>query len=259
MEVGKTYDFIFTEEEAGKVGDGLYYTFTATEDGTLVITVPGWDASLRLLITGMTNKNDGTYTQDVVAGQILNINPWSMTAAAIDVDLVVSFVKPEAKPGATEDTAIETDETQSTLTLDYSDANGTYFAWVAPADGKVIFSLNANNPWMMGETVTINGVTITNYNKTTGEIEVKAGEVIYLIGKDASGGDSTTMIDVVFEEAKEEPVDPPVDPEQPEQPEDPVDPDEPIKPMGDVTVYVFAMMAMAATALVVLVSKKRAF
>ena len=264
MEVGKTYDFIFTEEEVGKLGDGLYYTFTATEDGTLVITVPGWDASLSLLITGMTNKNDGTYTQDVVAGQVLSINPWSMKSNPIDVDLVVSFVKPEAKPGATEDTALDVEEDKSDLTLSFTGAEGTYFAWTATADGTVTFALDSSE-WLQGTAITVNGKTLFAYGTRNASFDVKAGDVIYIICKDNSGGDDTIDLDVTFEaaavepeqpEQPEDPIDPPVDPEQPDEP---VNPDEPIKPMGDATIYVFAMMAMAATALVVLVSKKRAF
>ena len=63
------------------------------------------------------------------------------------------------------------------------------------------------------------------------------------------------------------PVEPetPVEPEQPDtpaEPETPVEPekpDEPIAPTGDYTFVVFAMMVLSMTAIVVLVSKKRAF
>ena len=57
------------------------------------------------------------------------------------------------------------------------------------------------------------------------------------------------------------PVEPetPVEPEQPDTPVEPEQPNDPIAPTGDYTFVVFAMMVLSMTAIVVLVSKKRAF
>ena len=51
----------------------------------------------------------------------------------------------------------------------------------------------------------------------------------------------------------------PVEPEQPDTPVEPEQPNDPIAPTGDYTFVVFAMMVLSMTAIVVLVSKKRAF
>ena len=85
-------------------------------------------------------------------------------------------------------------------------------------------------------------------------------------GKDMPSecGKLCTLTGFTFENKPVEP-ETPVEPEQPDtpaEPETPVEPekpDEPIAPTGDYTFVVFAMMVLSMTAIVVLVSKKRAF
>lgn len=222
--------------EAEKSYDGLFYTYTATANGVLTVTVQNWVEDCKLLLSGMTNQGNGVYTIEVEAGETYTINPWMSDKSACDLDMVVSFQDAASIPGSSENPEVlDTDATD--LDLTFTGAAGHYYTWTAPADGKVTFALDANNPWMMGETITINGESLTNYATST-TIEVKAGDVVTMICKDNSGGTSTIMLDVTFEEASE---------------------GGDVPSAGDYTFLVFALMAMSMTALVVLVSKKRAF
>ena len=73
--------------------DGYWYTFTATEAGTLTITLPAeYNAVLSDLIFGLEYVSDGVYAVEMEAGDYVKVCAWNANNEAISFTAQVSFV-----------------------------------------------------------------------------------------------------------------------------------------------------------------------
>lgn len=219
--------------EEGKSSDGLYYQYLASANGILTITIQNWDGT-NLLISGMTNQGNGVYTMEVQAGQTYTVNPWLLSDAACDMDLTVVFTDEseiEYELG-TEQNPEEVDSIDGLVfTVNNSDY---YYKWTATESGTL--TINLNTTWNYGYNLLVNGESLFG-NGETMEIEVAVGDEIVLVNSVYASADSNGSITLSAEFGDGSDV----------------------PPAGDYTFLVFALMAMSMTALVVLVSKKRAF
>lgn len=228
---------VYIDEEAAY--DGYYYIFTAPTDGILTVDAGSLDMT-GIYLSGLSNNYDGTYTKEMSAGDTIKINVWSYNE--IDFVVNVSFGEVEPELGS-EDLPEEIDSIDGLVFN--SDNSDYYYAWTATEDGTLVITMSTS--WNYGYSLQINGQSLYGDGSEM-EIEVKAGDKIVLVNSvyASASSDGSITLAAAYDNG-EEPVDPPVDPE------------DPIDPTGDYTFVVFAMVILSMTALVVLVSKKRAF
>ena len=219
--------------EAGKSSDGLYYQYLASANGILTITIQNWDGT-NLLISGMTNQGNGVYTMEVQAGQTYTVNPWLISDGACDMDLTVEFTD-ESEIEYELGTEQNPEEIDSIDGLVFTVNNADYYyKWTATESGTLTITLNTT--WGYGYNLLVNGESLFG-NGETMEIEVAVGDEIVLVNSVYASADSNGSITLSAEFGDGSDV----------------------PSAGDNTFLVFALMAMSMTALVVLVSKKRAF
>lgn len=223
--------------EAGKSSDGFYYTYMATGNGILTVAIQNWDGT-SLIISGMTNQGNGVYTLEVESGKMYTINTWLMSDAACDMDLTVTFTD-ESEIEYELGTEQNPEAIDSIDGLEFTMNNsGYYYVWTATESGTLVITLNTDATF--GYNVLVNGESLYG-NGNTLEIDVQEGDEIVVVNtmSPAASSNTTVTLSSAFDNGEVE--------------------DEPIVPAGDYTFVVFAMMVMSMAALVVLVSKKRAF
>ena len=223
--------------EAGKSSDGFYYTYMATGNGILTVTIQNWDGT-RLIISGMTDQGNGVYTLEVESGKMYTINTWLMSDAACDMDLTVTFTD-ESEIEYELGTEQNPEAIDSIDGLEFTMNNsGYYYVWTATESGTLVITLNTDATF--GYNVLVNGESLYG-NGNTLEIDVQEGDEIVVVNtmSPAASSNTTVTLSSAFDNGEVE--------------------DGPIVPAGDYTFVVFAMMVMSMAALVVLVSKKRAF
>lgn len=213
----------------GTAGSDTFYTYTATEDCILDI----------IFVTGMPYIS-GVDAEDIengkrivlTAGQTIVINPWG---SAEDYELSLSLVDLSSVPGS----SANPEEVDTIDGLVFNTNNSDYhYVWTATEDGTLTITLNTT--WSYGYNLLVNGESLFG-NGTEMEIEVQKGDEIILVNTVYASADSAGSITLSAE----------FDNGQGGTDDGPN--------TGDFTFVVFAMLAMSMTALVVLVSKKRAF
>lgn len=159
----------YTAEQT--TNDDLYYTWTATENGTLFITYADGMVALSGSSVGSWEYADGGKTMKVAAGDVITINYWSGTG------FTVEFVADsgEAEPG-TEGNPIAIDSLNITLT--YGD-DGIYYAWTATESGEIVIRV-AETTWGYGYSLTVNGESLFGAGAEL-TINVEAGDQIVIM------------------------------------------------------------------------------
>lgn len=222
--------------EAGKSEEGLYYIYTPSGNGILTITIQDWDGTALYISGGGMVKQDNGYTfiAEVTEGEQIKLNFWLLSDAACDMDLTVEFTDESEIEYAvgTEQNPEEIDSIDGLVfTVNNSDY---YYKWTATESGTLTITLSTT--WGYGYNLLVNGESLFG-NGETMEIEVAVGDEIVLVNSVYASADSNGSITLSAEFGDGSDV----------------------PSAGDYTFLVFALMAMSMTALVVLVSKKRAF
>ena len=203
----------------------------------MISSLSNWDGT-RLIISGMTDQGNGVYTLEVESGKMYTINTWLLSNAACDMDLTVTFTD-ESEIEYELGTEQNPEAIDSIDGLEFTMNNsGYYYVWTATESGTLVITLNTDATF--GYNVLVNGESLYG-NGNTLEIDVQEGDEIVVVNtmSPAASSNTTVTLSSAFDNGEVE--------------------DGPIVPAGDYTFVVFAMMVMSMAALVVLVSKKRAF
>ena len=230
------YPYILTDEmelnfalSADDSYDGLYYTFTAPEDGELIITVT--EQTNLNKINSMNKIADNVYSKKLRAGESVKANIYGKSGEEFTFAGVVSWNPGELQPDGSYDFPyIIPEEGQWDAIIDADHAyDGYYYSFTAPSAGTLFVVTDSNldevRGWYFDEYE--EGGNVHYYELYSGEvfsfnlwsydpIDVRAAVVFIPEGEE-----------VVLPEAPELPGQEPEEPEQPEQPEDPEDPEEP--------------------------------
>ena len=228
-----------TDDEAAATGKTV--TFTSEEGGVFIFSTTHANASFFILDT--FDFVEGAHTAALVLepGQTITIECYTLDQTGADVTL---HIEEYEIPEGVVDTELELGENTVFVPMDNAYL-GLEVTFVAENAGTYIFT-TGENAWLFN----LPGGNVKPEN--TLEVELEAGQTLtFKVGTDNELADNVL---VTIELKEEEPVDPPVDPQPPV-----VDPEDPIDPTGDSTILVFVLMAMSVSAIVVLVSKKRAF
>ena len=242
------YPYILTDEmelnfalSADDSYNGLYYTFTAPEDGELIITVT--DQVNLNKINNMKKIADNVYSKKLRAGETVKANIYGKSGEEFTFAGVVSWNPGELQPDGSYDFPyIIPEEGQWDAIIDADHAyDGYYYSFTAPSAGTLFVVTDSNldevRGWYFDEYE--EGGNVHYYEMYSGEvfsfnlwsydpIDVRAAVVFIPEGEE-----------VVLPEAPELPGQEPEEPEQPEQPEEPgEDPEEPsenVLTLGDNT------------------------
>lgn len=227
------YPYILTDEmelnfalSADDSYTGLYYTFTAPEDGELIITVT--EQTNLNKINNMKKIADNVYSKKLRAGETVKPNIYGKSGEEFTFAGVVSWNPGELQPDGSYDFPyIIPEEGQWDAIIDADHAyDGYYYSFTAPSAGTLFVVTDSNldgvRGWYFDEYE--EGGNVHYYEMYSGEvfsfnlwsydpIDVRAAVVFIPEGEE-----------VVLPEAPELPSQ---EPEEPEQPEQPVDPEEP--------------------------------
>ena len=233
------YPYILTDEmelnfalSADDSYTGLYYTFTAPEDGELIITVT--EQTNLNKINNMKQIADNVFSKKLRAGESVKANIYGKSGEEFTFAGVVSWNPGELQPDGSYDFPyIIPEEGQWDAIIDADHAyDGYYYSFTAPSAGTLFVVTDSNldevRGWYFDEYE--EGGNVHYYEMYSGEvfsfnlwsydpIDVRAAVVFIPEGEE-----------VVLPEAPELPSQEPEEPEQPEEPEEPEQPEEPVDP-----------------------------
>lgn len=190
-------------------GRDCYHSFTADNNGFAVFTSVNWSVHFRGECGGRTlnpervanEKGDDTeyiYTLPIAKGQSYIVE---VQAVSEDENITINTEFKEAAEGEIYATAIEIENLNDTIRLDYTFGKAKWFKYVAEQDGfysvKAKLGYSANMKTKLGEGAEISVGDDENVNNyymggyKAAKVYVEKGESLYLYTKTGSSNDET--------------------------------------------------------------------